>query len=178
MTLPIPPAPDPAQDPDPAPATPAAPGSTVDLDLLLQSAGAGGGGREVLVVDDSAIARTFLAQRLNTYRYNVHLANDGEQALAMCAEQAFDIVFVDVSLGGENSMDGLRVCQRLKRNPHLPGSGGPAVVVVTGDASASTRVRGALAGCDAYLVKPLLEAQFLAALRTVDARFEWASARE
>ncbi len=163
MSLPIP------LDPPPAPASdhPVEPG-------LLQQ---GGGGREVLVVDDSAIARAFLAQRLTAYRYQVHLANDGEQALAMCAEQAFDIVFVDVTLGGENSVDGLRVCQRLKRHPRLPGSASPAVVVVTGDASASTRVRGALAGCDSYLVKPLLEAEFLAALRTVDARFEWQSAR-
>jgi len=163
MTLPMPPGPTSAS------------GGPVDLDLLLQ--GTGGGGREVLVVDDSAIARTFLAQRLSAYRYQVHLANDGEQALAMCAEQAFDIVFVDVSLGGDNGVDGLRVCQRLKRHPRLPGSVPPAVVVVTGDASASTRVRGALAGCDAYLVKPLLEAEFLAALRAVDARFEWEPAR-
>jgi len=163
MTLPMPPAP--SFDS----------GAAVDPALLQQ--GAGGGGREVLVVDDSAIARTFLAQRLNAYRYQVHLANDGEQALAMCAEQAFHIVFVDVQLGGENSVDGLRVCQRLKRHPRMAGSAGPAVVVVTSDASASTRVRGALAGCDAYLVKPLLEAEFLAALRSVDVRFEWEPAR-
>ncbi len=163
MTLPMP--------LDPAPAAAGA----VDLALPLQ--GAGGGGRDVLVVDDSAIARTFLAQRLNAFGYQVHLANDGEQALAMCAEQAFEIVFVDVQLGDENSVDGLRVCQRLKRHPRQPGSASPAVVVVTGDASASTRVRGALAGCDAYLVKPLLEAEFVAALRTVDARFEWEAAR-
>lgn len=166
MILPMPP------DPTAAPAS----DRPVDPDLLQQ--GAGGGGREVLVVDDSAIARTFLAQRLDGYRYQVHLANDGEQALAMCAEQAFDIVFVDVALGGENSVDGLRVCQRLKRHPTLPGKVAPAVVVVTGDASASTRVRGALAGCDAYLVKPLLEAEFLAALRAVDTRFEWTPPRE
>jgi two-component system, cell cycle response regulator len=163
MTLPMPLAPAPA------------PAGGVDLDLPLQ--GAGGGGREVLVVDDSAIARTFLAQRLTAFGYQVHLANDGEQALTMCAEQAFAIVFVDVQLGGEHSVDGLRVCQRLKRHPRVPGSASPAVVVVTGDATASTRVRGALAGCDAYLVKPLLEAEFVAALRTVDARFEWESVR-
>lgn len=165
MSLPMPPGPT------------SAAGGPVDLDLLLLGAGAGGGGRKVLVVDDSAIARTFLAHRLNAYRYRVQLANDGEQALAMCAEQDFDIVFVDVSLGGESSMDGLRVCQRLKRHPRLPGSAGPAVVVVTGDAGASTRVRGALAGCDAYLVKPLLEAEFMATLRAVDTQFEWDPAR-
>ena len=170
MTLPSSPAANPALD---------AHGADTDahtdanVDLLLQDVGAGGGGREVLVVDDSAIARTFLAQRLTALRYRVHLADDGEQALVMCAEQAFDIVFLDITLGGENSVDGLRVCQRLKRHPRQAGGAAPAVVIVTGDASSSTRVRGALAGCDAYLVKPLIEAAFLDALRAVDPHFEW-----
>ena len=135
--------------------------------------GAGGGGRDVLVVDDSAIARAFLAQRLTVLRYRVQVAQNGEEALAMCAKQTFVIVFLDVALGGENSLDGLRVCQRLKRHPRLSDGFAPAVVVVTGDTGSSTRVRGALAGCDAYLTKPLMDADFLAALGDVDPHFEW-----
>lgn len=135
--------------------------------------GAGGGGRSVLVVDDSAIARAFLAQRLTDLHYRVQVASDGEAALEMCSEQTFAIVFVDVTLGGEERLGGLRVCQYLKRHPRLSDGHAPAVVVVTGDTGSSTRVRGALAGCDAYLTKPLLEAAFLNALRAVDPDFEW-----
>ena len=45
--------------------------------------------------------------------------------------------------------------------------------MVTGLASSSDRVRGSLAGCDAYLSKPLAESEFIAALREVDRQFIW-----
>ena len=46
-----------------------------------------------------------------------------------------------------------------------------AVVVTTGQAGSSDRVRSSLAGCDAYLNKPLMEAEFLAVLREIDPLF-------
>ena len=46
-----------------------------------------------------------------------------------------------------------------------------AVVFTTGDARSTNRVRGSLAGCDAYLTKPLLEDELIAALRDVDPLF-------
>ncbi len=68
------------------------------------------GGRDVLVVEDSAIARKFLALRLQRLGYRVHLADHGEEAIEMVARQSFAVAFVDVVLGSPGSMDGLRVC--------------------------------------------------------------------
>jgi two-component system, cell cycle response regulator len=45
------------------------------------------------------------------------------------------------------------------------------MVVVTGQTGSADRVRSALAGCDAYLTKPLVEAQLIAALGEVDPLF-------
>jgi twitching motility two-component system response regulator PilG len=42
------------------------------------------------------------------------------------------------------------------------------VVLVTGLSSSSDRVRGALAGCDAYLTKPVMEDDFTQTLRMLD----------
>ena len=47
--------------------------------------------------------------------------------------------------------------------------------MVTGLDGATDRVRGSLAGCDAYLTKPLHEAEFIAALQQVDPEFVWES---
>ena len=130
----------------------------------------GGGGRPVLIVEDSAIARKFLAQRLARFGYRVVLACTGEEALAAFELQPFTIVFADITLGPENAIDGLRVCQVIKRHARSADSH-TSVVIVTGQSSATARVRGALAGCDAFLTKPLMEPEFLAALRQVDPLF-------
>ena len=159
------------------------------VDLLLQDIGetlgattpfaprvasAGGGGRAVLVVDDSAIARRFLAQRLERLGYRVHLADSGEQALALVERQTFAIAFVDITLDPQhlNGIDGLEVCQAIKEGCE-PGGAGTAVVFVTGQSSATARVQGALAGCDAFLTKPLMAPEFIAALNQVDPLFQW-----
>lgn len=135
--------------------------------------GRGGQGREVLVVEDSAIARRFLEQRLQRLGYRVQLATSGEEALERLAQHRFTIVFVDLKLGPPGRIDGLQLCQTIKHR--AAGDAGPAeakVVIVTGQTSASDRVRGSLAGCDAYLVKPLMETEFMAALREVDPSFK------
>jgi two-component system, cell cycle response regulator len=134
-----------------------------------EPSGRGGAGRAVLVVEDSPVARQFLKSRLQRLQYRVELATSGEQALDMLAQRSYALVFLDIVLGPPGSVDGLRVCQAIKQ-----GGVAARVIIVTGLDGASDRVRGSLAGADAYLVKPLMESDFLAALRTVDPAFEWA----
>jgi two-component system, cell cycle response regulator len=132
----------------------------------------GGAGRAVLVVDGIPIARKFLAQRLESLGYHVEVAEDGEQALAMIEQQAYAIVFVETVLGPKDGIDGLRLCQVIKQQPDRPRGRAPTVVMVTGLASQTDRVRGALAGCDAYLTKPLVDEELDAALCEVDPLFK------
>jgi CheY-like chemotaxis protein len=129
--------------------------------------------REVLVVEDSAIARKFLARRLQLMGYRVHTAASGEEALSQIAQHSFAIVFLDVVLGPPGSIDGLQLCQTLRKKAANPLGERSAVVMVTGLAGPTDRVRGSLAGCHAYLTKPLIESDFIAALRQVDPHFEW-----
>ena len=138
--------------------------------------GRGGAQREVLVVEDSAIARKFLQLRLQRLGYRVQTSPSGEDALDVLEHHWFAIVFADVVLGPPGSaIDGLRVCQHIKQRAAQPGGKPTAVVLVTSLTGSSDRVRGSLAGCDAYLTKPLLEADFIAALKVVDPAFEWSS---
>lgn len=124
--------------------------------------------KDVLVVDDSRIALKFLQSRLQGLGYRVHLACDAAQALEQLNTQAFSLVFLDVGLGPEGSMDGFAVCQHIKQRMQHPGGIAPAVLMVTGHTGSMDRVRGDLAGCDAYLTKPLMEDELLAALREFD----------
>ena len=130
-----------------------------------------GGGRSVLVVDDSAIARTFLKLRLEQQGYRVQLADNGEQALELITHLAFALVFVDIVLGPPNSVDGLQVCQFAKQRPSSQSGSAPAVVVVTGLAGPTQQVRASLAGSDGFLSKPLIEADFINMLCKVDPLF-------
>ena len=132
----------------------------------------GGRDRDVLVVEDSAIARKFLQLRLQRLGYRVQLASTGEQALDMVEVMPFSIVFLDIRLGSADSLDGLQVCQAIRQRGTPTGAPEPAIVMVTGSASSADRVRGSLAGCDAYLTKPLIEIAFLQALRQVDPGFD------
>jgi len=130
-----------------------------------------GSRRDVLVAEDSAIARRFMQVRLQRLGYRVHLATNGEQALQLLRHERFALVFLDVVLGEPGSLDGLAICQKLKHDPALAGAGSPRVVIVTGLAGETDRVRGSLAGCDAYLTKPLTEPELVRTLTHLDPGF-------
>ena len=125
-------------------------------------------GLDVLVVDDSRIALKFLQVRLQGLGYRVHLAQNSDAALKLLGAQPFSLVFLDVALGPDSPLDGLALCQHIKQRKSHPGDIAPRVLMVTGLASSTDRVRGDLAGCDAYLTKPLMEPAFLEALHLVD----------
>lgn len=113
---------------------------------------------KILVVDDSDIALRFMAQRLGRFGLTVHLARSGEEALVLTAQHAFAFVFMDVSMPG---LDGFKACKAIKRSTRPPGEAAPMVVMLTSRGSPIDKLRGTMAGCDAYLTKPLEEAELL-----------------
>ena len=154
------------------PARPARPAHLAGDQATHYQPTVGGRGRDVLVVDDSAIARKFLQLRLQRLGYRVQLASSGEEALDMIEALPFAIVFLDIRLGDADGLDGLQVCQLMRQRALARGDDELAIVMVTGSTSAADRVRGSLAGCDAYLTKPLIEPVFLQALRQIDPGFD------
>lgn len=127
----------------------------------------------VLVVDDSPTVQKHLETVLLDLGVEVVCASSGEAALDCLMQRNFDLVLLDVILPGT---DGYQVCKAIKNDlhkKHMP------VVMLTSKSSPFDRIRGALAGCDAYLIKPVERAQFLAiahrhlertAQRAVDSR--------
>ena len=118
----------------------------------------------VLVVDDSDVALKFMQNRLRQFGYDGQLARSGEEALAMVAETPFKFVFLDVMMAG---LDGYQTCRAIKQNKSHHGTA-PRVIMLTSRGGTIDKIRGSMAGCDAYLTKPLNERQLAAVLVKYD----------
>jgi twitching motility two-component system response regulator PilG len=111
-------------------------------------------GFRALVVDDSLPVRVQMKTALKPLAKHVDFAETGEEALELLKHHNYDIVFLDVILPG---IDGYDICRVIKRDPskqHTP------VIMLTGNSSPADRVKGTLAGCDTYLIKPVRQAVF------------------
>lgn len=117
------------------------------------------GSFEILLVDPGDLAWRPLERQLQVLGLRCTRAATGEAALGLLAQRPFGVVFIDMALGEGSEPDSLALCQRIKRHHRNPGSRAPVVVLLSAHSGAVERVRGTLAGCDAYLVKPLDEAE-------------------
>jgi len=68
-----------------------------------------------LLVDDSELARHFLARLLQPWGVVCDQAPASQQALVHLAERDYDFIFLDLELGPDSDLDGLTLCQRIKR---------------------------------------------------------------
>ncbi len=109
-----------------------------------------------LLVDDSEVALRFLETRLQRWGLVMERALSSGRAVELLAQREFDFVFLDVELGPHSDLDGLSLCRHIKRRHAKVVS---TVVMVSAHHSEMDRVRGNLAGCDAYLGKPLDEVE-------------------
>ena len=119
----------------------------------LRSRGADRG--HALVVDDSEIALRFMEKQLIELGLTPHRALNSHRALDLLTRHDFRVVLLDVELGEDSNLDGLALCHHIRHTPPAPGRPAPLVVMVSAHHSEADRVRGTLAGCDAYLDKPL-----------------------
>jgi two-component system, cell cycle response regulator len=113
----------------------------------------------VLVVDDSLPVRKFMEAKLAPFGFSVDYAETGEQAVEFTSEKRYTCVFLDVILPG---MDGYQVCKSIKST--RAGKSATKVVMLTSKSSPFDKIRGTMAGCDAYLTKPVDEEALLAAI--------------
>ncbi len=116
----------------------------------------------VLVVEDERRLAQVVRRVLEEEGHTVDTAHDGEEGLAMALEGSHDVIVLDVLLP---EMDGIEVCQALRRNRiDTP------VLLLTALDSVQDRVRGLDAGADDYLPKPFAFQELLARLRALGRR--------
>lgn len=111
-------------------------------------------GYRALVVDDSLPVRVQMKIALKSFASQVDFAETGEAAISLIENESYDIVFLDVVLPG---IDGYDVCKVIKTDTSNKDT---PVIMLTGNSSPADRVKGKLAGCDTYLIKPVGQAVF------------------
>jgi len=110
-------------------------------------------GIKALVVDDSLPVRKAMELQLGLYGMGIDFAETGEEALDYIQKNVYDIIFLDVMLPG---VDGLKVCKQIKSHKW---SKKMPVVMLTGKDSRIDKIRGAMAGANEYLTKPVQQEQ-------------------
>lgn len=104
----------------------------------------------ILVVDDSLAVRAHLRSLLEPRGYQVTEADSVQAAMARVKDGRFDCVLMDVLMP---QVDGYEGCHQIKAT--LRGADAVPVVMLTSKGSPFDRIRGKMAGCDAYLTKPV-----------------------
>ncbi len=110
---------------------------------------------KILLVEDNEMNRDMLGRRLQRRGFEVLIAVDGAEALAMAERGAPDLILMDMSLP---VMDGWEATRRLKA---VPATRAIPVIALTAHAMSGDREKAIEAGCDDYDTKPIEFARLL-----------------
>ncbi|MFC3528984.1 phosphate regulon transcriptional regulator PhoB [Paracoccus mangrovi] len=114
----------------------------------------------VLVVEDEGAQREVLKYNLEAEGFEVVLAENGDEAMLLVAEEQPDLIVLDWMLP---NVSGIEVCRRVKADPQtrqIP------IVMLSARSEEVDRVRGLETGADDYVVKPYSVVELMARLRT------------
>ena len=104
---------------------------------------------KILLVEDNEMNRDMLGRRLQRRGFDLLVAVDGAQGVAMAQADAPDLILMDMSLP---VMDGWEATRRLKAAPETRSI---PVIALTAHAVSGDREKAIEAGCDDYDTKPV-----------------------
>ncbi len=113
----------------------------------------------MLVVEDQTKMAHFLKRGLMEVGYAVDLAETGQAAEMLSAENDYDLIILDVMLPDQNGLDTARHIRR-------DGYQGP-ILMLTALSTTKDKVHGLDAGADDYLTKPYAFDELLARVRAL-----------
>jgi CheY-like chemotaxis protein len=103
----------------------------------------------VLIVEDNELNRDMLSRRLARRGYEVLVAHDGAQGVAMASTTDPDVVLMDMSLP---VLDGWEATRQLKA---ASGTRAIPIIALTAHAMTGDEARARDAGCDDFDTKPV-----------------------
>lgn len=104
---------------------------------------------KILIVEDNELSRDMLSRRLRRKGYEVLVATDGQEGIAMAQRELPDLVLMDLSLP---DLDGWEATRRLKTDTKTQAI---PVIALTAHAMSGDREKALDAGCDEYDTKPI-----------------------
>lgn len=103
---------------------------------------------QVLLVDDNPLMQQVISRFLMSQGYQVDVAGDGQEALALAQQQAYRLLVIDMRLPDQ---DGLQLLRHLR---NLPGYAECPALAVSG-LGEDDREKTRHAGFEAFLAKPI-----------------------
>lgn len=113
----------------------------------------------ILIADDEAALRSLVRATLETGRFEILEAADGDEALALATEHLPDLTFLDWAMPQRSGLD---VCKELRANPRTAGLN---VIMLTARSQDFDREAALEHGVNAYVTKPFSPLRLLDAVR-------------
>ncbi len=107
----------------------------------------------ILVVDDDENFRSMLLELLETSGYMAHGVEDGEAALALLREMAFDLLLVDLRMPGMGGIELIREAKNLHPDARF--------IILTGYGDTKSAIEGLSLGATDILEKPIRDLRAL-----------------
>lgn len=121
----------------------------------------------ILIVDDEKHTRLLLQKVLETEKYHVFSACNGQEALEVMDKNHIDLVILDIMMP---VMDGYELTKALRETDNnLP------ILMVSAKQLPIDKKKGFLAGTDDYITKPIDEEEMLLRIRALLRRAKFAS---
>jgi CheY-like chemotaxis protein len=104
---------------------------------------------KILLVEDNEMNRDMLSRRLLKQGFEMVIAVDGEQAVALARSEAPDLILMDISLPGLDGWEATRLLKTMPETRSIP------IIALTAHAMAGDREKSLAAGCNDYDTKPI-----------------------
>jgi CheY-like chemotaxis protein len=104
---------------------------------------------KILLVEDNEMNRDMLSRRLERRGYEVVIAVDGQQGVALAQSTRPDLILMDMSLP---VIDGWEATRQLKAKDGMKKT---PIIALTAHAMSGDREKALEAGCDDYDTKPI-----------------------
>jgi two-component system, cell cycle response regulator DivK len=116
---------------------------------------------KILLVEDNEMNRDMLSRRLTRSGYEVVIAVQGEEGVALARSAAPDMILMDMSLP---VLDGWEATRRLKGDPETRDI---PVIALTAHAMSGDREKAQEAGCDDFDTKPVEYTRLLSKIQSL-----------
>ena len=112
----------------------------------------------LLVVDDEATIRRVVREYAEFEEYEVTEAENGMEAVALCRENDYDLIIMDVMMP---RLDGYSACKEIRKHKNIP------IIMLSARGEEYDKLFGFELGIDDYVVKPFSPKELMARIRAV-----------
>lgn len=115
----------------------------------------------VLVVDDEEKIRAIIRKYAEFEGYEITEAENGMEAVSLCAKQDFDVIIMDVMMP---ELDGFSACKEIQKKKDIP------TIMLSARGEEYDRLHGFEIGVDDYVVKPFSPRELMLRIKVVASR--------